>query len=128
MGWRSLLSLFSNDLAIDLGTANTLVFAKGKGIVVCEPSIVAVNQKTGKLMWSHDESWAGHPPRGAQAQPPVFGRGSAIFADGKLIALGSLDEIRKHHGKNGQLEELFLELTEEEASERAAALQTAASI
>jgi len=49
MGLRSLLSLFSNDLAIDLGTANTLVFAKGKGIVVCEPSIVAVNQKTGKV-------------------------------------------------------------------------------
>ena len=49
MGWRSLLSVFSNDLAIDLGTANSLVFAKGKGIVVCEPSIVAVNQKTGKV-------------------------------------------------------------------------------
>src|SRR5262250_2296926 len=51
MSWspRSILSLFSNDLAIDLGTANTLVFAKGKGILVCEPSIVAVNQKTGKV-------------------------------------------------------------------------------
>lgn len=51
MSWspRSLLSLFSNDLAIDLGTANTLVFAKGRGIVVSEPSIVAVNQKTGKV-------------------------------------------------------------------------------
>ncbi|TDI12132.1 MAG: rod shape-determining protein [Acidobacteria bacterium] len=50
MAWtRSLLSMFSNDLAIDLGTANTLVFAKGKGIVVREPSIVAVNQKTGKV-------------------------------------------------------------------------------
>ena len=46
---RSLLSLFSNDLAIDLGTANTIVFARGKGIVVNEPSIVAVNQKTGKV-------------------------------------------------------------------------------
>ncbi len=46
---RSLLSVFSNDLAIDLGTANTLVFAKGRGIVVSEPSIVAVNQKTGKV-------------------------------------------------------------------------------
>ncbi len=46
---RSLLSIFSNDLAIDLGTANTLVFAKGRGIVVSEPSIVAVNQKTGKV-------------------------------------------------------------------------------
>src|SRR2546427_5142564 len=51
MPWspRSLLSLFSNDLAIDLGTANTIVFAKGKGIVVNEPSIVAINQKTGKV-------------------------------------------------------------------------------
>src|SRR2546427_1425099 len=51
MSWspRSLLSMFSNDLAIDLGTANTIVFAKGKGIVVNEPSIVAINQKTGKV-------------------------------------------------------------------------------
>ena len=36
--------MFSNDLAIDLGTANTLVYAKNKGIVVREPSIVAVNK------------------------------------------------------------------------------------
>jgi rod shape-determining protein MreB len=41
---KSLLSMFSNDLAIDLGTANTLVYAKNKGIVVREPSIVAVNK------------------------------------------------------------------------------------
>jgi rod shape-determining protein MreB and related proteins len=39
----SALSLFSNDLAIDLGTANTCVYARGKGIVLSEPSIVAVN-------------------------------------------------------------------------------------
>ncbi|MDH3284023.1 MAG: rod shape-determining protein [Acidobacteriota bacterium] len=44
-----MLSLFSNDLAIDLGTANTIVFARDKGIVLNEPSIVAVNQKTGKV-------------------------------------------------------------------------------
>ena len=37
---RSLFSIFSSDLAIDLGTANTLVYARGKGIVVNEPSIV----------------------------------------------------------------------------------------
>src|SRR5215813_2217067 len=49
MHLRSIMSMFSNDLAIDLGTANTLVFAKGKGIIVREPSIVAVNQKTGKV-------------------------------------------------------------------------------
>ena len=39
-----ILGQFSNDLAIDLGTANTLVFVKGKGIVLNEPSVVAVHQ------------------------------------------------------------------------------------
>lgn len=39
-----LLGIFSNDLAIDLGTANTLVFVKGKGIVLSEPSVVAVRR------------------------------------------------------------------------------------
>jgi len=38
-GMRSLFSVFSSDLAIDLGTANTLVYAKGKGVVVNEPSV-----------------------------------------------------------------------------------------
>ena len=38
----TLLGAFSNDLAIDLGTANTLVYVKGKGIVLSEPSVVAV--------------------------------------------------------------------------------------
>jgi rod shape-determining protein MreB len=37
------------DLAIDLGTANTLVFLKGKGIIVQEPSVVIINNKTGKI-------------------------------------------------------------------------------
>src|SRR5271168_3622689 len=46
---RSLFSMFSSDLAIDLGTANTLVYAKGKGIVVNEPSIIAVNKITGDV-------------------------------------------------------------------------------
>jgi len=51
MQWnlRSILSFFSSDLAIDLGTANTLVYARGKGIVVREPSIIAVNRKTGRV-------------------------------------------------------------------------------
>jgi rod shape-determining protein MreB len=46
MAFKSIFSLFSSDLAIDLGTANTLVFAKGRGIVVSEPSIVAINKIT----------------------------------------------------------------------------------
>src|SRR5712672_2844255 len=49
MNLRSLFSLFSSDLAIDLGTANTLVYAKGKGIVVNEPSIVAINKTNGEV-------------------------------------------------------------------------------
>ncbi len=49
MNFRSLFSLFSSDLAIDLGTANTLVFAKSHGIVVDEPSIVAINKNTGDV-------------------------------------------------------------------------------
>jgi rod shape-determining protein MreB len=44
------LPLLSNDVGIDLGTANTLVYLRGKGIVVNEPSVVAVNQKTGQVV------------------------------------------------------------------------------
>src|SRR5580692_7212776 len=47
---RSVFSLFSSDLAIDLGTANTLVFARNKGIVVNEPSIVAINKNSGDVV------------------------------------------------------------------------------
>jgi rod shape-determining protein MreB len=45
-----LVSAFrSNDLAIDLGTANTLVYAKGRGVVLSEPSIVAINKVTNQV-------------------------------------------------------------------------------
>ena len=47
---EQILSRFSNDIGIDLGTANTLVYVRGKGIVVNEPSVVAVNQKTGQVV------------------------------------------------------------------------------
>ena len=40
-------SYFSNDLAIDLGTANTLIYARGKGIVLDEPSVVAIRLEGG---------------------------------------------------------------------------------
>jgi len=45
-----ILGMFSNDLAIDLGTANTLVYVRGKGIVVNEPSVVAIEKRTGQLL------------------------------------------------------------------------------
>jgi len=42
--------LLSNDIGIDLGTANTLVYVRGRGVVINEPSVVAVNQKTGRVV------------------------------------------------------------------------------
>lgn len=47
---RNLFSLFSHDIGIDLGTANTLVWVRGKGIVIREPSIIAIHKKTKKLI------------------------------------------------------------------------------
>ena len=47
---RSLFSFFSNDLAIDLGTANTCVYVRGKGIVVNEPSIVAIDNESKRTL------------------------------------------------------------------------------
>lgn len=48
--FNKLYKLFSNDIGIDLGTANTLVYLKGHGIVINEPSVVAVNQKTNQIL------------------------------------------------------------------------------
>lgn len=43
-------SLFSTDIGIDLGTGNTLVYVRGRGIVISEPSVVTVNEKTGQMV------------------------------------------------------------------------------
>lgn len=48
--FERLLSVVSTDIAVDLGTANTLVYLKGRGIVVNEPTIAAINRKTGQLV------------------------------------------------------------------------------
>ena len=50
MIFDSLIGLFSNDLAIDLGTANTVVFVRGKGIVLREPSVVAIHNETKEIL------------------------------------------------------------------------------
>ena len=47
---KNISKIISNDVGIDLGTANTLVYRRGKGIVLEEPSVVAVNQKTGRVV------------------------------------------------------------------------------
>lgn len=48
--FSSILSYLGKDIAIDLGTANSLVYVRGRGIVIQEPSVVAVNQKTGQIL------------------------------------------------------------------------------
>src|SRR5690349_4206727 len=53
MAWNplnALLGLFSRDIGIDLGTANTLVLVRGKGVVINEPSVVAMNPKTKRVL------------------------------------------------------------------------------
>jgi rod shape-determining protein MreB len=48
--FNKIFKIFSEDVAIDLGTANTKVYVKGRGIVIQEPSVVAINQKTGQIL------------------------------------------------------------------------------
>ncbi len=50
MFWKNISGLFSNDIAIDLGTANTLVYRKGIGIVIDEPSVVAISSNNRKII------------------------------------------------------------------------------
>jgi rod shape-determining protein MreB len=54
--WRNLLGVFSNDIGIDLGTANTLVYTKDNGIVLREPSVVAIHTGTRKVFKVGDEA------------------------------------------------------------------------
>lgn len=68
-----LFGFFSNDIGIDLGTANTLVWVKGRGIVINEPSIVAVNQKTGQVVavGAQAKEMVGRTPAHITAVQPV---------------------------------------------------------
>lgn len=54
--FNKLFSRFSEDIAIDLGTANSRVYVRNKGIVIMEPSVVAVNQKTGQILAIGEEA------------------------------------------------------------------------
>lgn len=75
--WKdNILGFFSNDIGIDLGTANTLVYVKGRGIVINEPSIVAVNQKTGQVVAVGQEAknmLGRTPPHIVPIQPVIDG-------------------------------------------------------
>ncbi|MBI2355722.1 MAG: rod shape-determining protein [Candidatus Doudnabacteria bacterium] len=64
---------FSKDIGIDLGTANTLVYVKGKGIVINEPSVVAINQKTKQILAIGEEAkrMVGRTPAHIVAHRPL---------------------------------------------------------
>jgi rod shape-determining protein MreB len=65
--------MFSNQIGIDLGTANTLVYVPGKGVIINEPSVVAVNQKTGRVVAVGTEArqMLGRTPSHIQAVRPL---------------------------------------------------------
>jgi len=98
MNLRSLFSLFSSDLAIDLGTANTLVFAKGKGIVVNEPSIVAINKNTGEVeaVGKEAKEMLGRTPGNIVAIKPMK---DGVIADFKVTERMLNYFIQKAHGR-----------------------------
>ncbi len=68
-----LLAMLSDDIGIDLGTANTLVYVKGRGIVINEPSIVAINSKTGQVVavGADAKNMLGRTPMHIDAVQPV---------------------------------------------------------
>lgn len=82
---EKILGWFSNDIGIDLGTANTLVHVKGRGIVINEPSIVAVNQKTGHVVavGSQAKDMLGRTPAHIVAVRPVV---DGVISDFEITA------------------------------------------
>lgn len=98
MNLRSLFSLFSSDLAIDLGTANTLVFSKDKGIVVNEPSIVAINKLTGEVeaVGKEAKEMLGRTPGNIVAIKPMK---DGVIADFKVTEKMLNYFIQKAHNR-----------------------------
>ncbi len=99
MNIRALFGYFSNDLAIDLGTANTLVYARGRGIVVDEPSIVAINKKTNKVAAVGHEAkeMLGRTPGNIVAIKPMK---DGVIADFDVTEEMLKYFIRKAHNRN----------------------------
>ena len=99
MAFRSFFSIFSSDLAIDLGTANTLVFAEGRGIVVREPSIVAVNKITNKVeaVGSAAKDMLGRTPGNIVAIRPMK---DGVIADFEVTERMLDYFIKKAHGRS----------------------------
>jgi rod shape-determining protein MreB and related proteins len=99
MNIRSIFSFFSSDLAIDLGTANTLVFAKGRGIVVNEPSIVALDRNGNKILAVGHEAkeMLGRTPADIIAVKPMK---DGVIADFDVTEVMLKYFIKQAHGRN----------------------------
>jgi len=71
--FSKLFGYFSKDIGIDLGTANTLVYVRGRGVVINEPSVVAINQKTGQVLEIGEEArkMVGRTPAHIVASRPL---------------------------------------------------------
>ena len=94
-----LLGLFSNDLGIDLGTATTLVYVKGEGIVLCESSVVAVQKGTSNVLAVGEEAkrMLGRTPGNIVAIRPMK---DGVIADFEISESMLRYFIRKVHRRN----------------------------
>lgn len=95
-------SLFSSDIGIDLGTANTLVYVRGRGVVLNEPSVVTVNDKTGQVVAVGKEAklMLGKTPPHVRAVRPLF-RG--VISDFEVTQELLAYLIRKAQGDKSRL-------------------------
>ncbi len=93
------LSIFSNDIAIDLGTANTLVCVKGRGIVLDEPSVVAIEKSTGKVLGvgRPAKEMLGKTPEGVEAIRPLK---DGVIADFAVTEIMLREFIRRVQGNS----------------------------
>jgi rod shape-determining protein MreB len=98
MPLASLLRYFSNDLAIDLGTANTLVYARNQGIVVREPSVVVVNQLTNRIeaVGAEAKEMLGRTPGNIESIRPMK---DGVIADFEVTERMLEYFIKKAHGR-----------------------------
>ena len=94
-----ILGWFSNDLAIDLGTATTLVYVRGRGIVLNEPSVVAIERKTEKVLAVGTEAkkMLGRTPGNILAIRPMK---EGVIADFEMAEQMLRHFIRKAHNRN----------------------------
>jgi rod shape-determining protein MreB len=99
MNLRALFGVFSNDLAIDLGTANTLVYAKGRGIVVNEPSIVALDRSNKRILAVGHEAkdMLGRTPADIVAVKPMK---DGVIADFDVTEVMLKYFIKQAHRRN----------------------------